>query len=208
MSSKDWGELRKREKTLDELKKSLRGRELSQRRHQNHRDGRKRKIDGLDENTRKLVTGKRTAMPGAPTKVHNSALIETICRIAISGSAADDRLRSEVIRTVKSLDDLTTSLRSEGFELSRSAVYLRLVSRNVRTIEGKRHVNVATVKLSRPDNSLHKNHVATKFAGTSIRYLGETAGFLVPEECTFHSQRLKYRFVYQLLKTRPTSLAS
>ena len=116
-------ELRKREETLDELKKSLRGRELSQRRQQNHRDGRKRKIDGLDENTRKLVTGKSTATPGAPTKVDNSALIETICRIAISGSAADDRRRSEV----KSLDDLTTSLRSEGFELSRSAVYLRLV---------------------------------------------------------------------------------
>ena len=51
MSSKDWEELRKREKTLDELKKSFRGRELSQRRQQNHRNGRKRKIDGLDENT-------------------------------------------------------------------------------------------------------------------------------------------------------------
>ena len=61
--------------------------------------------------------------PGAaPTKVDNTALIETICRIAISGSTADDRRRSEVIRTVKSLDDLTTNLQSEGFELSRSAV--------------------------------------------------------------------------------------
>ena len=117
MSSNDWEELRKREKTLDEFTKSLRGRELSQRRQQNHRDGRKRKIDGLDENTKKLVTGKSIATPGAPTKVDNFALIETICRIAIS--AADDRRRSEVIRTVKSLDDLTTSLRSEGFELSR-----------------------------------------------------------------------------------------
>ena len=135
-----------------------------------------------------MVTGKSTATPGAPTKVDNSALIETICRIAISGSAADDRRRSEVIRTVKSLDDLTTSLRSEGFELSRSAVYLRLVPRNVRTIEVKRHVNVAPVKLSRPENSLHKNHVATKFARTSIRYLEEIAGFLDPEECTFHSE--------------------
>ena len=117
MSSNDWEELRKREKTLDEFTKSIRGRELSQRRQQNHRDGRKRKIDGLNENTRKLVTGKSIATPGAPTKVGNFALIETICRIAIS--AADDRRRSEVIRTVKSLDDLTTSLRSEGFELSR-----------------------------------------------------------------------------------------
>ena len=64
MSSKDWEELRKREKTLDELKRSLRGPELSQQRQQNHRDGRKRKIDGLDENTSKLV-GKSTATPGA-----------------------------------------------------------------------------------------------------------------------------------------------
>ena len=119
---------------MGELKKSLRGCEPSQRWQQNHRDGRKPKIDGLDENTRKLVTGKSTATPGAPTKVDNSALIETICRIAISGSAADDRRRSEVIHTVKSLDNLTTSLRSEGFELSQLAVYLRLIPRNVRTM--------------------------------------------------------------------------
>ena len=49
MSSKDWEELRKREKTLDELKKSLRGRELRKRRQQKHHDGRKRTIDGHDE---------------------------------------------------------------------------------------------------------------------------------------------------------------
>ena len=58
----------------------------------------------------------------------------------------------------------------------------------LRTIEGKRRVNVAPVKLSRPDNSLHKNHVATKLVRTSIRYLEEIVGFLGPEECTFHSQ--------------------
>ena len=81
-----------------------------------------------------------------------------------------------------------TSLRSARFDLSRSGIYLRLIPRNVRTIEGKRHRNVAPVKLSRRENSHHKYHLSTKFARASIRYLEEIASFLGPEEVTFHSQ--------------------
>ena len=42
--------------------------------------------------------------------------------------------------------------------------------------------------LPRPENSHHKYHISTKFARASIRYLGEIASFLGPEEVTFHSQ--------------------
>ena len=43
----------------------------------------------------------------------NEELIAVISRIAISGSAAQRR-RSEIIRTVKSLDQLTDALNREG----------------------------------------------------------------------------------------------
>ena len=84
---------------------------------------------------------------------------------------------------MKTLDDLTVSLPAEGFDSSRSGFYLRLLPRNVRTIE--RYVNVAPVKLIRPKNSQHKSHVSAKFARVSTRYLEEIAGFLGPEDVTF-----------------------
>ena len=84
---------------------------------------------------------------GAPQKVNNEELIAAIARIAISGSAAHDRRRNEVIRSVKTLDQLTEYLQNEGYNLQRSSVYLRLLPRNVRTRKGKRHMTVAPVKL-------------------------------------------------------------
>ena len=61
----------------------------------------------------------------------NEELIAGISRIAISGSAAHERRRSEIIRTVKTLDQLTDSL-NRGYTLKHSAVYLRLLPKNKR----------------------------------------------------------------------------
>ena len=109
-------------------------------------------------------------------KVDNPELIDAIARIAITGSAAHERRRSEVIRTVKTLDQLTAALRSEGFDLQRSLGYLRLIPRNVRTIEGKKHVRTAPVKLLRSQNSKHNSHIGAMFARSTIRHLEEIAG--------------------------------
>ena len=113
----------------------------------------------LDENNRKMIVGKTEITPGAPMKVDNPELIDAIARIARTRSAAHERRRSEVIRTVKTLDQLTAALCSEGFDLQRSSVYLRLISRNVCTIEGKKHVRTAPVKLLRSQNSKHNSHI-------------------------------------------------
>ena len=75
----------------------------------------------------KWLLGNRLLPLEHQRKKDNSALIETVGRISISGSAADDRKQSEVIRTVMIFDDLILSLRSEGFELGRFLVYLRYV---------------------------------------------------------------------------------
>ena len=43
---------------------------------------------------------------GRPLKVDNNILFDAISRIAISGSASHEKRRADVIRTVKTLDEL------------------------------------------------------------------------------------------------------
>ena len=64
---------------------------------------------------------------GRPVYSQNEELIKTIQEIAILGCGADDWRRSEVIRSVRSLDDLKEEVNKMGFTLCRSALYLRLV---------------------------------------------------------------------------------
>ena len=93
-----------------------------------------------------------------------------------------------MIRTIKTLDELTDELHKRGFELSRSAVYLRILPRRSLRAEGKRHVKTASVRLIRAQNSQHCNHPDTKFAKSSIQSMEEIAALLGPKEVTFHSQ--------------------
>jgi len=173
---------------LQRLKKELKETIQNAARQKKLRDERKRKLESVDETTRKKLMGKATSDLGRPEKCDKLELIKAISRIAISGSAAHDRRRNEVIRTVKTLDQLTEALNREGFELKRSSVYLHLLPRNHRTIEGKRHVSTAPVKLYKAQNSKHASHPSKKFAQASIRSLEELAAILGPAEVTFHSQ--------------------
>ena len=66
---------------------------------------------------RKKVTGKVTPEPGHPQKVYSTGFIEIIFQIAILGSAFHKRKRNEVIRTVKTHDQLTEALHYEGYDL-------------------------------------------------------------------------------------------
>ena len=154
---------------------------------------RKRGIDDLDPETRKKVCGKSDSSKGRPEIYDQDDLIKTITDIALKGSATDDRRRTEIIRTVKTLDDLVDELTKYGFHLSRSAVYLRLLPSRSLSTEGKRHTKTAPVKLIRAQNSEHKSHPDSNFARASISALEELAGILGPREVTFHSQDDKAR---------------
>ena len=122
MTENDRKEIETRKENLDKLKKNVRELKLNRQRSRNYRNESKRKLDALDEETRKKVTGKGTSEPGRPQKFDNVELIEAICRIAIPGSAVHERRRNEVIRTVKSLDQLTEALNYEGYDLKRSTI--------------------------------------------------------------------------------------
>ena len=80
------------------------------------RDDWKQKILSLDKNTQKVVTERMQIRPGALTKVAME-LISAIENIAITGSAMYECRRAKVTQTVKTLDQLTAALCSEGFNL-------------------------------------------------------------------------------------------
>ena len=82
---------------------------------------------------------------------------------------------------------LTETLNQEGYNLKRSTIYLHLLPKNSRTIEGKRHIRTAPVKLCKSQNSKSSAHVSTKFTVSSIRALEEIAAIFGPEKVTFHS---------------------
>ena len=58
------------------MKKKLRELKLNRQRSKKYRNERKRKLDALDEETRKKVTGKGTSEPNRPQKYDNAELIE------------------------------------------------------------------------------------------------------------------------------------
>lgn len=120
-------------------------------------------------------------------------LLKTIVEIAIHGSAAHDKRREELYRSVKTLTELLEELKDSGFKISRSATYLRLIPRRSNTEEGKRHVETVPVRLCRAQNDFHEKHADSAFATAAIHYLEELASLLGPNNVTFLSQDDKAR---------------
>lgn len=116
-----------------------------------------------------------------------------IAEIALFGGAAADRRRSEVIRSCHTLDDLHDELLREGFQLSRSSVYHRILPKNSRTHEGKRHVVTVPVRLVAPENDLRVKHPDGHFCTATIRALETVASVLGPDQVFFLSQDDKAR---------------
>ena len=81
-------------------------------------------------------------------KEDKPGLLETILALVQSSSATDDRKRSEMIRTVKSLSDLHLELLAAGYNLSRNTTYIRLLPRRENTNSVKSHIQTVPVCLS------------------------------------------------------------
>lgn len=113
--------------------------------------------------------------------------------IAIHGSAAHDKRREEMYRSVRTLTDLSKELNESGFKISRSGTYLRLLPRRSNTQEGKRHVQTVPVRLVAAQNDFHQQHTDSTFATVTINYLEELASLLGPNNVAFISQDDKAR---------------
>ena len=91
------------------------------------------------------------------------------------------------------MKDLTDTLNTLGFKISRSGTYLRLLPRSYSTSEGKRHVETVPVKLRKAQNNDHKSHPDQLFCTASIRYLESLTSLLGSSQVAFISQDDKAR---------------
>ena len=87
-----------------------------------------------------------------------------ILNMATLGAACSDKRREDIFRSIKTLDDLHGELEKMEYKISRSGLYLWLLSRDASTSEGRRHHNTVPVRLVRPDNTLRKKHPDRMFA--------------------------------------------
>nr|XP_023022210.1 uncharacterized protein LOC111510519 [Leptinotarsa decemlineata] len=151
------------------------------------RDTKKQKFLELCENNPDVATAlKLRNTYGRPRVEENqSGLLEVIKSIALFDGAADDRRRTEVIRCCKTLDDLQAELFKQGYTISRSGLYLRLLPKRVNTEEGKKHVVTVPVKLCKPDSTIHSKHKYGKFCTATIRNLESVASILGPDQVFF-----------------------
>ena len=95
-------------------------------------------ISEKDEESGKLLKSFNRPNVGKPRLEEDQPeLLKTTLDIVQMNSASDNRRRSEILRTCTTLDDLWKELQNSGFNLSRSATYLRIQPRRGNTKEGK-----------------------------------------------------------------------
>ena len=124
-----------------------------------------KKISEKDEEIEKMLkpyTRKEAGQPRLET--NQPELLATIVDIVQMNSATDARQKCDMLRTCTTLDDLCKELNERGFQISRSATYLRLLPKRGNTQEGLRHVQTVPVKLLRPENSLRKENKDRMYA--------------------------------------------
>ena len=98
-------------------------------------------------------------------------LRQAIIDLATAGAGADARRRTNLLDACQTLDDLSGGLNALGYNLSRSALYLRLVPRRADNKHGKQHVRTVPVKIHRAKNNIRHRHQDAEFTFATKEYL-------------------------------------
>ncbi|CAG9584279.1 unnamed protein product [Danaus chrysippus] len=185
-------EIKKLRNELKEEEKRLKKKRDSAKRAKKFRA--KEKLEKIERQRNTPAATQTRTGPGQPPLVDSQpALLETIINIAIHGSAADERRRTEMIRSCLTLSDLHERLLLMGYQISRSGTYLHLLPRVSNTQEGRRHVHTVPVKLARPQTEMHRKHEDGEFCTATIRSLESLASLLGPQQVFVLSQDDKAR---------------
>ena len=136
----------------------------------------------------------RKGVPGRPPIEESQAgLHQAILSIIMPESGADERRRTEIYQSVKTLDGLKSALIERGYTLSRTATYYRLLPASARHTDAKRHVYTVPVKLCKAQNDLRKPHMDGHFAMASVKHANELAAMFSAENVFYLSQDDKAR---------------
>ena len=178
-------------KELESLKAKLKKKEKNADYQKKFRQDLKRKLEDGNKEGNSVKLKKTSGRPRLEDE--QPELLETIVQIAMFGSAAHERRRMEEVKSCRTLSNLREQLLQRNFHLSRSALYLRLLPKKSNSNEGKKHVSTVPVKLCKPQNDHHKQHIDGKFCTSTIRDLECLASFLGPGQVGFVSQDDKAR---------------
>ena len=125
-------------------------------RRQNLKDGTE-KVCSSNEVVANLLKSFNWKHQGRPRiKAEQLKLFLTVVKLIQNSTAADEHRRTECLRSIAKLDDVHKELTELGFQLSWSALYLRLFPHWWNPSEGKFHANTVPVKPLRPENRLRK----------------------------------------------------
>ena len=136
--------------------------------------------------------------PGRPNvELYAPGLGAVLQDIVNTSCNTNSRRRDKIIYSVRTLDDLHRELRKRGWYLSRSATYLRILPRNPSTNEGKKHIHTIPVRIFKPQEDEHKEHISTRFCRAEDRQLRELASYLGPCQCNYigMDDKAKFRWV-------------
>lgn len=162
----------------DKLKKAEKKKErlISEaKRMRKRREEEKKVIQALanksPENAQALKHFNRGIIGRPPLEVDQPGLCSAILDIVGATSAADERRRTEGLRSITTVRELSGKLEEVGFIVSKSATYLRVLPRRANTREGRLHIHAVPVKLLRPEHSLRKAHQDRMFAKSGVDYI-------------------------------------
>ena len=130
LSQNDHNDITLTEATLRKYKADLKQEEAARKLQKKFRVNQKLKIQAIEKQTGVELLKK---LQKEEKHVDTEELITEISRIAISGSAVQERHRSELIQTEKTLEQLTEAFNRKNYNLKRPSVYLCLLSKNRRT---------------------------------------------------------------------------
>ena len=150
VSHKEMKKLQDRKTSLEKELTRLNKRSIWARKNRSQIKQNVEKLCKEDPNAAKVLKSVNRQIPGRPRiETDQPQLLSTILDIVQASSGADERRRTPMIRSVKTLNDLTDELKFLGFNLSRSATYFRLLPRRGLTKESLRHVQTVPVRLLR-----------------------------------------------------------
>ena len=130
LSQNDHNDITLTEAALRKYKADLKQEEAARKLQKNFRVNQKRKIQA---NEKQIGVKLFKKLQKEEKQVDTEELITAISRMAISGSAVQERHRSELIQTEKTLEQLTEAFNRKNYNLKRPSVYLCLLSKNRRT---------------------------------------------------------------------------
>lgn len=117
----------------------------------------------------KLATFSHGKTGKSRLEVDQQELFCTIAKTVESTGTSDDRRRSKLLHTVKTMVDSSEKMVQMCFKLSRSAKYLQVQPQYSDSRIGKRHVQTVPIELLRCENNLHKININQMF----VKYIGD-----------------------------------